>query len=162
AGERKLSRKEASGAFTGVALELWPGAEFARREERASVRLRSLMGRVTGLYRSFGQVLVLAAVIEVFVAMSPLYLQWVIDHALPSANLDLLTTLALGFALLVIFRHSIAALRSWVIMHLGAVLSLKWQVNVFDHLLRLPMPYFEKRHLGDIVSRFRSIDVIQR
>ena len=162
AGERKLSLAEASKSFTGVALELWPGGGFVRGEERQRVRLRALMGRVTGLWRSLGQILALAAAIEVFVAASPLYLQWVIDHALPSANLDLLTTLALGFGLLVIFRHSIAALRSWVIMHLGAVLSLKWQANVFDHLLRLPMPYFEKRHLGDIVSRFRSIDVIQR
>lgn len=162
AGERKLSRDEVSKAFTGVALELWPGAEFSRGDERQSIRLRALMGRVTGLYRSLGQVLLLAAAIEVFVAASPLYMQWVIDHALPSANVDLLTTLALGFALLAIFRHSIAALRSWVIMHLGAVLSLQWQSNVFDHMLRLPLPYFEKRHLGDVVSRFRSIDAIQR
>src|SRR5690606_15249626 len=36
------------------------------------------------------------------------------------------------------------------------------QVNVFRHLLRLPLGYFEKRHLGDILSRFRSVDVIQR
>ena len=162
AGERKLSLGEASKSFTGVALELWPGDGFVRAEERRSVRLRALMGRVTGLKRSFGQVLMLAAAIEVFTAASPLYLQWVIDHALPSANLDLLTTLAVGFGLLVILRHSIGALRSWVIMHVGAVLSLQWQANAFDHLLRLPLPYFEKRHLGDIVSRFRSIDVIQR
>ncbi len=162
AGERKLSLDEASKAFTGVALELWPEACFVRGEERQRVRLRALMGRVTGLYRSLGQVLLLAAAIEVFVAASPLYLQWVIDHALPAANVDLVTTLALGFALLVVFRHSIAALRSWAIMHLGAVLSMQWQSNVFDHLLRLPLPYFEKRHLGDVVSRFRSIDVIQR
>ncbi len=161
-GERTLSPKEASKSFSGVALELWPQADFARREERESVRLRALLGRVSGFYRSFGQILLLAAAIEVFVATSPLYLQWVIDHALPSANRDLLTTLALGFALLTAFRHGVASLRAWVIMHIGAVLSVHWQANVLDHLLRLPMPYFEKRHLGDIVSRFRSIDVIQR
>jgi len=161
-GERKLSLDEVSKAFTGVALELWPGDGFVRGEERRRVRLRALMGRVSGLYRSLAQVLLLAAAIEVFVAAGPLYLQWVVDHALPSANVDLVTTLALGFALLVIFRHSIAALRSWAIMHLGAVMSVQWQSNVFDHLLRLPLPYFEKRHLGDVVSRFRSIDVIQR
>jgi len=162
AGERRLTPAEASRSFTGVALELWPEADFVRGEERERVRLRALMGRVTGLFRSFAQILLLAAAIEVFVAVSPLYLQWVIDHALPAANRDLLTTLALGFGLLVVFRHTVAALRSWVIMHIGAVLSVQWQANVLDHLLRLPMPYFEKRHLGDIVSRFRSVEVIQR
>src|SRR5690606_20668096 len=89
AGQRKLSLGEASRSFTGVALELWPGGGFVRGEERQRIRLRALMGRVTGLWRSLGQILTLAAAIEVFVAASPLYLQWVIDHALPSANLDL-------------------------------------------------------------------------
>ena len=42
------------------------------------------------------------------------------------------------------------------------MLNVQWHANVFAHLLRLPMPYFEKRHLGDIVSRFRSIDAVQR
>src|SRR5690606_31887412 len=141
AGERRLSPAEASRSFTGVALELWPEADFVRGEERERVRLRALMGRVTGFFRSLAQILLLAAAIEVFVAVSPLYLQWVIDHALPAANRDLLTTLALGFGLLVVFRHAVAALRSWVIMHIGAVLSVQWQANVLDHLLRLPMPY---------------------
>ena len=41
-------------------------------------------------------------------------------------------------------------------------MNVQWQANVLAHLRRLPLPYFEKRHLGDIVSRFRSIDAIQR
>ena len=161
-GVRRLASPAASDSFTGVALELWPNPEFARREERRIVRLRELTGRVTGLGRSVAQILLLAAAIEVFVAASPLFLQWVIDHALVSGSRDLLTTLALGFGLLVILRQAVTALRAWVIMHFSTTLNVQWHANVFGHLLRLPMPYFEKRHLGDIVSRFRSIDVIQR
>lgn len=161
-GRRILSPGQTSAAFTGVALELWPDAGFERREERRAVRLRDLTGKVTGFARSLVRVLALAGAIEVFAAVSPLFLQWVIDHALLSGNRDLLTTLALGFGLLVLMRQSVTALRSWVIMHLGATLAVQWQANVFGHLLRLPLPYFEKRHLGDIVSRFRSIDAIRR
>lgn len=162
AGYRRLSLDEASPAFTGVALELWPNQDFEPRSDRSDVRLRDLMGRVTGLFRSLGQILLLALALEVFAIASPLFLQWVIDHVLVSFNNDLLTMLALGFLLLTVLQQSIAGLRSWVIMYFSTNLSIQWQANVFTHLLRLPLAYFEKRHLGDTVSRFRSIDVIQR
>ncbi|HXS79384.1 MAG TPA: peptidase domain-containing ABC transporter, partial [Gammaproteobacteria bacterium] len=100
--------------------------------------------------------------LETFVLANPLLLQWVVDHGLVTANRDLLTLLALGFGLLVLFEQATAALRGVVIMHFEAALNVQWQANVLAHLLRLPLPYFEKRHLGDIVSRFRSIDAIQR
>jgi ATP-binding cassette subfamily B protein RaxB len=161
-GGRRLPLREASESFTGVALELWPAPHFARRARRQGVRLREVMGRMSGVWSALAQILLLAAAIEVFAAVSPLFLQWVIDHALLSGNGDLLTTLALGFGLLVLLQHLVTAVRAWVIMHIGAALNVQWHANVFGHLLRLPLPYFERRHLGDVVSRFRSIDVIRR
>src|SRR5690606_10299492 len=47
-GERRIGMREASAAFTGVALELWPEPSFERRDERRRVRLRELVGRVSG------------------------------------------------------------------------------------------------------------------
>jgi ATP-binding cassette subfamily B protein RaxB len=161
-GKRKLTLGEASDAFSGVALELWPAAGFERGEHRRRVKLRRLIGRVTGLARAAGKVLLLAAAIEIFAAASPLYIQWVIDHALIAGDRGLLTTLALGFGLLMLLQHADAAVRAWVVMHFGATLTVQWQANALGHLLRLPLAYFEKRHLGDVVSRFRSIDVIRR
>lgn len=161
-GARALSRRDVSGAFTGVALELWPQAEFTRVGERRAVRLRDLLGRTTGLKRSLAQILLLAIALELFTLAAPLLLQWTVDHALVTGSRGLVTTLALGFGLLVLLKESTATLRAWIIMHCGATLSLQWHANVLSHLLRLPLGYFERRHLGDIVSRFRSIDVIQR
>lgn len=160
-GLRTLRAREVSRAFTGVALELWPNGAFVRRLESARVKLRDLVGPVTGMARSLAQVLLLALSLEVFAILSPLFIQWVVDEALVTANRDLLATLAIGFALLVIVQQLVGTLRAWVIMHCGTMLSLQWHGNTFAHLLRLPMPYFEKRHMGDIVSRFRSIDSIQ-
>ncbi|HEX5421710.1 MAG TPA: peptidase domain-containing ABC transporter [Gammaproteobacteria bacterium] len=161
-GSRRLSPRETSKAFTGVALELWPAPGFERRPRKPGIRLRAVLGRMTGLWSALAQILLLAAAIEVFAALSPLFLQWVIDHALLSGNRQLLTTLALAFGLLALFQHATTAVRAWVIMHIGATLNVQWHANVFGHLLRLPLPYFERRHLGDVVSRFRSIDVIRR
>ncbi len=161
-GMRKLSLTEVSAAFTGVALEIWPGTEFKPQEEKLSIKLRQLTGKVTGLYRSFGQILLLAVALEVFTIVSPFFLQWVIDHVLLSADRSLLTTLAIGFGLLMLIRQTVTAIRAWVILHMSTTLNIQWRANVFTHLLRLPVQYFEKRHLGDIVSRFGSLDKIQQ
>lgn len=161
-GLRKLTLDEVSQSFTGVALELWPNSGFKPQEQKQPVRLRELMGRVTGLNRSFGQILLLALALEVFALVHPFYMRWVVDDVLVSADHDLLTTLALGFGLLILLQQAVNAMRSWVIMYMGTTLSIQWRANVFTHLLRLPAQYFEKRHLGDVVSRFGSIDQIQR
>lgn len=161
-GVRKLPLSEVSEHFTGVALELWPNTDFKPVVLKQRVRLRQLMGHVTGLYRSLGQVLLLAVSLEVFALVSPFFLQWVIDNVIVSGDRDLLTTLAIGFGMLMLMQQGVGTLRSWVIMHLATTLNLQWRANVFSHLLRLPVDYFEKRHLGDVVSRFGSIDTIQK
>jgi ATP-binding cassette, subfamily B, bacterial CvaB/MchF/RaxB len=45
---------------------------------------------------------------------------------------------------------------------LGQTLSLQWVGNVFAHLVRLPVAWFENRHLGDITSRFGAVGAIQQ
>jgi ATP-binding cassette subfamily B protein RaxB len=161
-GERTLRIAAVSAAFTGIALELWPAPRFGRSAPAPAVRLRDLVGRVHGAGAALAQVLALGTGLEVFVIASPLFLQWVVDHALVTGSRDLLELLALGFGLLVLCEQGISALRAWVIMHFETTLNVQWRANVFAHLLTLPLAFFEKRHLGDVISRFRSIDAIQR
>jgi ATP-binding cassette subfamily B protein RaxB len=161
-GIRTIPMDEVSEAFTGVALELWPNSGFKKVTFKQHIKLRELMGHVTGLYRSFGQIILLAMALEVFALVSPFYLQWVIDNVIVSADRDLLTTLALGFGLLMLMQQVVATVRAWVIMYMATTLNVQWRANVFTHLIRLPVEYFEKRHLGDVVSRFNSVDTIQK
>ncbi len=161
-GERRMPMAELSRHFTGVALELQPAADFAPRIERRRVSLRALLGPVSGLKRSLAQILVLALALEAFVLLTPFFMQWVVDGAIVSADRDLLLTLGVGFALLVLIQAGTAAVRSWAVLSLSASLSLQWMGNVFAHLLRLPPSWFEKRHVGDIWSRFAAVQTIQR
>jgi ATP-binding cassette subfamily B protein RaxB len=161
-GLRRLSYEEAARSFTGVALELWPDSGFAPQAAPPRLKLRGLLGRVTGLYRSLLQVLALALTLEVFALLSPFFLQWTIDHVIVSADRDLLSTLVLGFGLLLLMQQAVSGVRAWVLMYLSTTLSVQWRANVFSHLLRLPLQYFHKRHLGDVVSRFGAVDSIQQ
>lgn len=160
-GERRLSLTEASKHFTGVALEVWPNPGFAPREEKTRVRLSQLIGQVSGFWPSLGQVLMLSLALEVFGLVSPLFMQWVLDHVVVSRDTQLLTTLAIGFALLMLVQQGTNLVRSWLLMVINTSVGLQWKANVFAHMTRLPLSYFQNRHLGDIVSRAGSVDEIQ-
>lgn len=161
-GKRVLSFDEVSKYFTGVALELWPDTEFEKKEEKNTISLKGLIGRVQGIWKPLTQILLLALALEVFTIISPFFMQWVIDHAIVSADRDLLLVLAIGFGLLMLLQQFISIFRSWVMLYMSTHLNIQWRGNTFNHLINLPVSYYERRSIGDIVSRFGSIDNIQR
>ncbi|WP_330832680.1 peptidase domain-containing ABC transporter [Piscinibacter sp.] len=161
-GVRQLTMDELSKHFTGVVLELTPAADFQRRVERQSVTLGQLLGRVSGLKRSLLQIFALALALELFMLLSPFFMQWVVDGVLVTADRDLLVTLGIGFTLLVFVQVATGAIRSWAVLYLSATLNLQWLSNVFAHLMRLPVSWFEKRHTGDVMSRFGAVQQIQQ
>jgi ATP-binding cassette subfamily B protein RaxB len=161
-GVRRLSLAEVSRHFTGIALELTPEADFRPGVEKQTVGLRQLLGRVAGLKRSLVQIFLLALALEAFVLLTPFYLQWVVDGVLVSNDRDLLVTLGIGFGLLVLIQVGAGAIRSWAVLHLSATLNLQWLGNVFAHLMRLPVSWFDRRHTGDVMSRFGAVQQIQK
>lgn len=160
-GERTLNFQQLSNHFTGVALELDPAVTFKREEEKKTLKLRSLFSGLNNLSGTFGQILILAFSLQVFSLASPFFMQLVVDTAIVSADVNLLATLGVGFLLLTLVQVLVTAARSWVVMILGNTIDYHFQKNLFRHLLLLPLSFFEKRHMGDIISRFDSLGHIQ-
>ena len=160
-GERKLSLSEVSQHFTGVALELTPTAEFKQHKAAPSISARQLTGPIRGLWSALSHILLLSMALQVFVILVPFYTQWVVDQVLVSADRDLLVVLGLGFGLALLLQVGIGLLRGWSVVSLSSRLGLQWMGNVFAHLLKLPLDFFEKRHLGDVTSRMSSVQTIQ-
>lgn len=138
-GERKLSFDEISQHFTGVALELTPGADFSIQAPVPRVGLKLLIGRVTGLKRSMLQIGFVALALELFAIAAPMFQQLVVDEVLIASDRSLLAVLALGFGLLLIIQTLVGLVRSWMVILLGQTLYLQWTGNVFAHLVRLPV-----------------------
>ena len=159
-GLRRMPLSEASKYFTGIALEITPTSEFKSTESPPRVKFSAILGHISGVKRSLFQLLLLALAIEVFAIASPLFMQWVVDNALVTADYDLLTTLVIGFSLLLFIRTAVSAMRGWMLMVLGASLKVQARTNLFSHLVNLPASYFETRHMGDVLSRFNSQDTI--
>jgi ATP-binding cassette, subfamily B, bacterial CvaB/MchF/RaxB len=161
AGERRYTLAEASKHLSGVAVELAPADGFTRREETARLPLWSLWGRVQGTVQALAQVFVLSLILEALVIASPFYMQLAIDEVVAKGDADLMLVLALGFGLLSAISVTSTALRSYVLLILQNTLGLQMVANLFRHLIRLPLSYFEKRHIGDVLSRFTSTEPVR-
>jgi ATP-binding cassette subfamily B protein RaxB len=160
-GVRKLAMEEVSKHFTGVVLELTPTQGFSRITAKAPVKLSALWTQVSGGWGALWHVFLLSIALQIVVFAAPFQLQLVVDEALFHADQDLLLVLALAFGGLTVIQAGIEGLRAWALRVLGALLSFQVTGNLVHHLMRLPASYFEKRHVGDILSRMDSIHPIQ-
>jgi ATP-binding cassette subfamily B protein RaxB len=160
-GERRLSLTETSKHFTGIALELTPTPEFQPKEEKSRLPLSTFFKNIKGLYASLTKVLILSLSLQVFAVLSPFYMQWIVDEAVVVHDVHLITVLSIGFGLLMLISTITTALRGFVVLYISNLLSIQMGAHLFSHLIRLPLSYFEKRHIGDIVSRFGSLGTIK-
>lgn len=160
-GRRRMSKARISRHFTGVALELTPTANFVRLEAQVKTRLSDLWSHLKGFRSAILQVLVLSLLVQVAALVVPLFVQLVIDEAVNQGDTSLLTLLLVGFGFVYALQAVARFLRSWVTMCLGESLTFQLGGNIVRHMLRLPMGFFERRHVGDILSRVGSIQPIQ-
>ena len=161
AGARRLSLEEVSKHFTGVALELYPTADFASIAAEDKLSIRSLWSQSSGLVSAALQLLIISAALQLATFAIPFQIQLVVDEAVGHADGALLNIIALAFGGLAIIQCILGGLRDWTVQVVGNLLTFQVVGNLFRHLLRLPTEYFEKRHVGDIMSRLNSTSTIQ-
>lgn len=160
-GARTYSLGDLSKHFTGVALELTPSDNFEKVTARAPIKLTSLWSRMVGFWPAFFQILGLSVALQIAAFALPFQMQLVVDEGIFRGDRSLLTVLAIGFGALVIIQALIEALRAWALQVFGQMLSFQIVGNLVRHLMRLPSDWFEKRHVGDIMSRIGSASAIQ-
>lgn len=161
-GRRRITSSQVAKAFTGVALELVPAADFRKKTQRNGLHLADLIAGAPGLRRSLLILLVLSLALQLLTLLLPFYSQLVIDHVVLRADYELLQLIVLAFALVAILQAILAMSRAWIIVAAATRLNLNWNARVFRHLLRLPLGFFEARHVGDIQSRFSSVASLQQ
>lgn len=157
-GQRRLSVEEISRAFTGVALELRPSQEFKPEKRETAISLWRFFSQVKGLGLPLVQILTLTALVQAAAMVIPFFAQLAIDHVVPAGDLKLLKVLALGFGLIYLLRPTIDWLRTRLTVYVATQFSAQLTSNLFKYLLSLPLPYFEKRSIGDLLTRFEASD----
>lgn len=160
-GRRVVALSEMSQYFTGVALELWPGSDFTVETVKNRIQLRTLLNNVYGIKGTLIKIFSLSLVIEAITLAMPVGTQLVMDHAIPASDRGLLTMICVGLMFFILLRATLTMLRGWSSMIMGTLINVQWQAGLFNHLLGLPLGYFERRRLGDIQSRFGSLNALR-
>ncbi len=160
-GRRRYTMEETSKRFSGVALELTPRADFVKKEEKTQLDLSAFFMGQRGVVGAFAQVLLLSLVLESYSILAPLLNQWLIDDVLVTSDANLLLVLVAAVVLLTVTSTATRLLRSWILLAATISWNLQSSANVFLHMIRLPVSFFDKRHVGDVSSRFRAVDEIQ-
>ncbi|EHH0408458.1 peptidase domain-containing ABC transporter, partial [Salmonella enterica] len=160
-GRRIVGQEEMSQYFTGVALEIWPGSEFTVETVNNRINIRTLIHSIYGIKSTLAKIFCLSVMIEAINLIIPVGTQLVMDHAILAGDKGLLTLICAGLIFFILLRAATGVLRSWSSLVMGTLIDVQWQSGLFNHLMRLPLGYFERRKLGDIQSRFGSLDTLR-
>lgn len=163
-GVRRYRPADLGRHFTGVAVEFRPAAEFqaGHSEPDDNVSLRQLLRSGSGLFAQLLQVLLLSILIQALALLAPMYLQLVIDQGITRGDMALVSMLAMLFGLLMLVRTLVSHVRGLLLLDSTNQLGFQLVSDAVHHLLRLPLSWFERRELGDVVSRFSALENIKQ
>jgi ATP-binding cassette subfamily B protein len=154
-GRRKVSMETLGRSFTGVALELEPGEDFAAtpREGRNVLRHLAPVLMRRGLLAS---VIVSSALVQVFALALPILTAVVVDRVVPRSDRSLLLAVTLGLGAMVLFNLLASYLRARQLLYLRTRVDLQISRRFIEHLADLPYPFFLQRSTGDLMMRLNS------
>jgi ATP-binding cassette, subfamily B, bacterial len=108
------------------------------------------------------EVLVASLTMQLLGLTSPMITQVVIDKVMVQGSLPTLDVMAIAMLGVAIFEASLGALRLFIFTHTARRLDLSLSAQLFRHLMRLPLKYFEARRVGDTVARVQELENIRQ
>lgn len=156
-GERWVGWAEVRAKFSGFAADFVPRAKLERTPPQPRLQFTTLLRSFPGLGAAVLRLFGVSVVLEIIALLMPYYTQIVIDHVLVTGDSDLLTIVALGTGFLLLLQTAFTAIRGWAGVVLSKNVGYQLYAHVIRHLFRLPITFFARRHVGDLVSRFDSL-----
>jgi subfamily B ATP-binding cassette protein HlyB/CyaB len=106
-------------------------------------------------------VVLASAAIQIVGLATPLFTQVVIDKVVVHHTQSTLLAIALGLALFLVFNAAMTWMRQYLVLHTGNRVDAVLATQVFAHLFRLPIAYFERRPTGTTVARLQGVETIR-
>src|SRR6516225_6820928 len=111
--------------------------------------------------RPLAHVLLASLFVQVFALVNPLFFQIVVDKVLVHKGTSTLVVIAIGMVSLGLFNVVLQYLRAYVLSHTTNRIDVELGAKLFNHLLHLPLSYFETRAAGQTVARVRELETIR-
>ncbi|MDO6515155.1 type I secretion system permease/ATPase [Neptuniibacter sp. 2_MG-2023] len=109
----------------------------------------------------FTEVIIISFFLQLFALATPLLFQVVMDKVLVHRGFTTLDVLAFGFVAIAVFDAILGGLRNYVFSHTTNRVDVELGARLFNHLVSLPLAYFESRQVGQSVARVRELDTIR-
>ena len=119
------------------------------------------LGAIHKYRRLLSEVLFASFFLQMFALVSPLFFQVVIDKVLVHRSLSTLDVLVIGLVAISMFETVLGILRTYLFAHTTNRIDVELGARLFNHLLALPMAYFQARRVGDSVARVRELENIR-
>jgi ATP-binding cassette, subfamily B, bacterial HlyB/CyaB len=120
------------------------------------------LGAIHKYRRLLSEVLIASFFLQVFGVISPLFFQVVIDKVLVHRSMSTLDVLVAGLVSLTLFEAVLGTLRVYVFAHTTNRIDVELGARLFQHLMALPIAYFQARRVGDSVARVRELENIRQ
>lgn len=111
--------------------------------------------------KPLAHVLLASLFVQIFALVTPLFFQVVVDKVLTHKGYSTLVVLIIGIVLIGLFDVVLQYLRSYALSHTTNRIDVELGQKLFQHLLRLPLSYFETRPAGQTVARVRELETIR-
>ncbi|MBF2064260.1 MAG: peptidase domain-containing ABC transporter [Calothrix sp. C42_A2020_038] len=147
-----------------MVIEAWDGklwqAEVVQKQEKFNLSwfLPAVM-RYRGLLT---EVLLASFTLQLLGLTTPLITQVVIDKVMVQESLPTLDVMAIALLSVALFEAILGTLRLFIFTHTARRLDLSLSAQLFRHLMRLPLAYFESRRVGDTVARVQELEQIRQ
>jgi ATP-binding cassette, subfamily B, bacterial len=147
-----------------VVEEYWHGqlwqVELIQKQERFN--LGWFLPAVWKYRRLLIEVLLASFTLQLLGLTTPLITQVVIDKVMVQESLATLDVMAIALLLVALFESILGILRLFIFTHTARRLDLSLSAQLFRHLMRLPLAYFESRRVGDTVARVQELEQIRQ
>lgn len=160
-GLRKCAWSEFSQSFTGIVLEIEPGSDFTAIRIRKKLRLYDLVKNVLGFKRCMLMLFAISLILELFMLVNPLVMQYITDRLMDLSDPKALFVLSTGLFILYMIHAVMEYVRAHYALYISMRLQESFSSNIVAHLFSLPLKFFERRHLGDLQSKIHSIQQVQ-
>ncbi|MBA3540170.1 MAG: peptidase domain-containing ABC transporter, partial [Deltaproteobacteria bacterium] len=154
-GVRELDVEELDRKYTGVAIQLAPNEDFIKlksKDAAARPYLRELFAEGRLMWR----VIACSLVLRIIALVIPLMTGMIVDRVVPRSDYTMLMVTISAISGLVLFQAISALIRSNLLIHLRTVLDARMTLGFLDHMVALPIGFFQKRSVGDLLMRVGS------
>ena len=156
---RVLSREEFEAIWSGRLILATRRASHP--EGGGSFGFRWFLPSIVRYRRFFVEVLIASFFLQLFALITPLFFQVIVDKVLVHQGLTTLHVVATGLLAVSVFEIVLGGLRTYLFSHTTNRVDVMLGTQLFRHLLRLPLGYFEARRVGDSVARLRELESIR-